>query len=389
MALEWAGTTRHNHIWLIALLPLGGWLVAFLYKKWGKSVAGGNNLLIEEVQKPNKIIHILMAPLVLVGTIITHLFGGSAGREGTAVQMGGSIADQLSYLIKPTQWERKLLLSSGIAAGFAGVFGTPIAGCVFALEVIFIGKINYKAILPVLLSAFFASYVCDLWPITHTVYEVAVIPSFSLSVLGWIIGSAIVFGLVARVFNVGLFRLGYLLKSKLKNTLIHPIIGGVVVAGLGYLLGTRYLGLGVDVIVESFAFQQGFEAFLIKLLLTVITLASGFKGGEVTPLFFIGATLGSALSVFVPLDVSFLAALGFVGVFAGATNAPIACALMGAELFGIEIMPYVLVSCFVAYFFSGHSGIYASQIVGISKNPFSSGSKGKTLQSLMHSRFKL
>jgi len=264
--LKWAGKCRNENIWIISLLPLAGFLVALSYKYLGKEVQKGNNQLIEEVQQPKKIIPFIMAPLVLVGTVITHLFGGSAGREGTAVQMGGSIADQLSRYVKFTQWERKVLIMCGISAGFASVFGTPMAGAIFALEIIFIRKIKYDAIIPVLMSAFIANYVCDLWPITHTHYQIASVPSFNFQNVSLVILASVLFGLVSVGFSVGMNLLSSVFKKHIKNMLFRPVIGGVIVASLGYLLGYKYLGLGVPTIVESFTKQQGGEVFAIKLI---------------------------------------------------------------------------------------------------------------------------
>ena len=324
-----------------------------------------------------------MAPLVLIGTVVTHLFGGSAGREGTAVQMGGSIADQLSKYIKFSEFERKLLIMSGISAGFASVFGTPWAGAIFALEIVFIGKIKADAMLPTLLSALVASYVCDLWPITHTHYYITEVPVLGIESVGLVVFASVLFGLASIGFSSGMHFLSSVFKKYINNMLFRPVVGGVIVAGLGYLLGYEYLGLGVPTIVESFTEQQGGEVFIIKLVLTVITLSAGFKGGEVTPLFFVGATLGSALSLVLPLPVSLLAGIGFVAVFSGATNAPLACAIMGLELFGFDAAIFIFIACFVAFYISGNTGIYSSQIIGRKKHPLLKGDIGKRLSELM------
>ena len=383
--LKWAGEYRNDHIWLIILLPAAGFLIALSYKYAGRDVQKGNNLLIEEIQKPNKLLPIIMAPLVLIGTVVTHLFGGSAGREGTAVQMGGAIADQLSKYFKFSDFERKLLIMSGVSAGFASVFGTPWAGAIFALEVVFIGKIKSEAIIPTLLSAFVANFVCDLWPIEHTHYQITDVPILEIKSISLVVLASVLFGFAAIGFSTGMHWLSSVFKKYIKNMLYRPVLGGVIVAGLGYLLGYEYLGLGVSTIVESFASQQGAEVFIIKLILTVITLSAGFKGGEVTPLFFVGATLGSALSLVIPLPVSLLAGVGFVAVFSGATNAPLACAIMGLELFGFEAGVYIFIGCFVAFYISGNTGIYSSQIIGRKKHPFLKAGAAKRLSEVMFS----
>lgn len=383
LLLDWAKETRDANKWLLFLLPLGGFIVALAYKYLGEDVAKGNNLLIEEVQEPNKVVSFLMFPIVLLGTVITHVFGGSAGREGTAVQMGGSIADQLNFLKRFTKEDRQILLMCGMAAGFASLFGTPLAGTLFALEIILIGKVKHEGLVPVLFSALIANYVCDLWPIHHTHYDIGFVPEFNLETSGWVLLASIVFGFTSMLFSSGMYWLSHQFKKYISNSLFRPVVGGALVAGLIYLLGFKYAGLGIETIVESFTVKQSPEVFMLKLFLTVLTLSAGFKGGEVTPLFFIGAALGSALSLIIPLPVGLLAGVGFVAVFAGATNSPIACSLMGIELFGGEAVIFIVVACFVSYHFSGHTGIYTSQIIGRPKHNFLPDLKGVRLSDLM------
>lgn len=383
LLLEWAKETREDNKWLLFLLPIGGFVVAVVYFYWGKALAKGNNLLIEEVQNPTKTISFLMAPLVLVGTIVTHVFGGSAGREGTAIQMGAALADQLNFIKKFTKADRSILLMCGMAAGFSSLFGTPLAGAIFALEIIFIGRMRYDGLLPVFLSALLANYVCDLWPIHHTNYQIVEVPSFNIINSSWILLASILFGLTSMVFSSSMHWLSGQFKKQITNPLLRPIFGGVLVSVLIYFLGFKYAGLGITHIVEFFSIQQGIEVFALKLVLTVLTLSAGFKGGEVTPLFFIGAALGSALSLFIPLPVGLLAGVGFVAVFSGATNAPIACSIMGIELFGSDAAIFIVIACFGAYFFSGHTSIYTSQIIGSPKHNFLPNLKGKRVSEIM------
>jgi H+/Cl- antiporter ClcA len=383
LLLEWAKETRESNKWLLFLLPVGGFIVASGYFYWGKSLAKGNNLIIEEVQNPTKIISFLMAPLVLVGTIITHVLGGSAGREGTAIQMGTAIADQLNMIKKFTKTDRRILLMCGMAAGFSSLFGTPLAGAIFALEIIFIGRIRYDGLIPVLLSALVANFVCDLWPIHHVQYHIGKVPSFNVENSSWILLASILFGLTSMLFSHSMHWFSQLFKKQITNPIFRPLVGGVFVALLIYFFGFKYSGLGIPYIVEFFSIQQGLDVFSLKLLLTVLTLSAGFKGGEVTPLFFIGAALGSALSLFIPLPVGLLAGAGFVAVFSGATNAPIACSIMGIELFGGDSAYFIVIACFGAYFFSGHSSIYTSQIIGSPKHNFLPNLKGKRILEIM------
>ncbi len=368
ISLNWVTNFRESHTILIYFLPLAGVAIAAMYHYFGQDVVKGNNQLIEEIEDPKNTIPIKMALFVLLGTLITHLFGGSAGREGTAVQMGGSIADQLSKLVKFSKANRRILIATGISGGFASVFGTPLAGTVFALEVLVIGQLRYEALVPALLSALIANYVCDLIPMVHhTHYIIGGVPNFSVITFLVAILAGVAFGLASRGFSEGMHFTTHWL-NKLPHPLIKPLIGGsLIVAFFAITHDTRLLGLGVPTIVDAFSKPQEFWLFAAKIVLTVVTLSSGFKGGEVTPLFFIGATLGSTLSIFLPLPVGLLAGMGFVAVFAGAANTPIACILMGIELFGAQGGVYLAIAVIIAYLFSGHKGIYTSQKLGVEK----------------------
>jgi H+/Cl- antiporter ClcA len=363
-ALEWAAQYRGQHSWIIWLLPIGGLVIGLGYHYYGKEVVKGNNLLLQEYETPQKKIPLKMAPLVLIGTIITHLFGGSAGREGTAVQMGGAIADQFTELFKLDNSDRKTLIILGISAGFASVFGTPLAGALFALEVLYFSKIRYKSIVLTFLVAFIAYYTVELWEVKHTHYAIPIVPPFTLKILLWIIPISILFGLAAMLFSRSTHYWGSLFSKTIPYPPLRPFVGGIIFASAMYFIGTtKYLGLGVPIIVESFSNPSEYYDFLLKILFTGFTLGAGFKGGEVTPLFFIGATLGSALSIFVPLPLALLAGMGFVAVFSGATHTPVACTIMGMELFGMESGLFIGIACFIAYLASGSVGIYHSQII--------------------------
>lgn len=371
---------RESHLWIIAFLPLGGLAIGLMYHYWGASVARGNNYLIDEIHDSKDIIPFKMAPLVYIGTVITHLFGGSAGREGTAVQMGGAIADQFSRVFKFKPRDHKIMVIVGISAGFASVFGTPLAGAVFALEVIIVGRMRYEAILPSFLAAAFAHLACHMWGVHHTSYHIPIVPELNVVNILLVSVVGILFGLAAMLFSRFVKFWGTLAKNNIKYAPFRPLIGGIIIALAVWMLGTtKYIGLGVPTIVESFVIQQNWYDFLVKILFTTFTIGVGFKGGEVTPLFFIGATLGSALFGIIPLPMGLLAGLGFVAVFSGATNTPIACTLMGIELFGIESGVFIGIACVVAYLFSGHTGIYTSQIVGSPKHLIYGRKKGKQL----------
>lgn len=363
-SLNWVTNYRENNIWIISLLPLAGLTIGLIYFYLGKNVVKGNNLILEEYENPEKTIPLKMAPLVLITTLITHLFGGSAGREGTAVQMGGAIADQFTSIFKLNKEERKIILILGISAGFASVFGTPFTAAIFAIEILYFSAFSYKNLLPSFLVAFVAYYTVEFWEISHTHYHIPEIPNMSFINLFWIVITGILFGLTAMLFSRLTHFWNYLFAKNIKSPPLRPFIAGIVIAIAVLSMGlSQFIGLGIPTIVTSFEHPQTFYVFVLKILFTSFTLGSGFKGGEVTPLFFIGATLGSALSFFVPLPVALLAGMGFISVFAGATHTPIACTIMGMELFGIESGIYVGLASLVAYFCSGPVGIYQSQIV--------------------------
>jgi H+/Cl- antiporter ClcA len=364
VSLEWVTQFREHNNWIIWLLPMGGLAIGLLYSYYGKEVGKGNNLLLEEYENPQKTIPIKMAPLVLIGTLITHLFGGSAGREGTAVQMGGAIADQFKKIFKLNNSERKTLIILGISAGFASVFGTPLAGALFALEVLYFSKINLRSTILSFLVAYVSYFTVEFWQVRHTHYHIPIVPQMTIINLGWIIIIGALFGLTAMLFSRTTHFWGRLFSKTIKYAPLRPFVGGIILAIAIYIIGnTKYIGLGIATIVESFSNPNASYDFLLKILFTGFTLGAGFKGGEVTPLFFIGATLGSALSIYVPLPIALLAGMGFVAVFSGATHTPIACTIMGMELFGIESGVFIGIACVVAYFSSGSVGIYHSQIV--------------------------
>ncbi|MFM0210535.1 voltage-gated chloride channel family protein [Paraburkholderia sediminicola] len=369
-ALDRATDTRMDHPWLLWLLPFAGFLTGWVYHRVGKSVEGGNNLLIDEIHDPQKIVPKRMAPLVLVATVITHLFGGSAGREGTAVQMGGALADRVTQLFGLGREERRILLMGGIAAGFSSVFGTPLAGAIFGLEVLAIGRLRYDALFACLASSVMADVVCRLWGIHHTVYTVPFVPALTALGMGSAIVAGMAFGVVGMLFADSTHALSALIKRKVAYAPVRPLIGGAVVAILATIFNVpQFLGLGIPTIVQAFNGSLPVYDFAGKFGFTVVTLASGFKGGEVTPLFYIGATLGNALGHVLALPVPVLAGLGFVAVFAGAANTPIASTLMAIELFGPQIGVYAALACVVSYLFSGHTGIYRAQRVGHAKHP--------------------
>lgn len=384
VTLGMATSYREAHSRIILLLPLGGLTVAALYKYFGQEVKAGNNLLIDNIQKSGKTIQFKMAPFIYIGTIITHLFGGSAGREGTALQMAGAFADQLSKPLKLNSSDRQILLIAAIAAGFGAVFGTPLAGAVFALEFYLVGKIRYNAIFPAFITAIIADYTARAMGAPHSHFFSDPTLGLKPDFLIFSILSGILFGLTAAFFSKTLHFLTDFFAKNIKNELLRPVIGGSILVVIILIWGnTKYMGLGVPEIENSFLKVSDPQDFILKLLLTTLTISAGFKGGEVTPLFFIGATLGSALAAIFPLPVALLASMGFVAVFAGATNTPLACLIMGLELFGSQNGIYLATAVIVSYLFSGHTGIYLNQIIGEPKNRKLDHHKDKSLRELL------
>lgn len=404
-ALEWATATRWENPWLLYLLPIAGIFIVVVYHRLGGESDGGNNLIMDRIHEPGGGVPRRMAPLVLFGTVVTHLFGGSAGREGTAVQMGGSIASGLDRYLRLGPEGHRIFLTCGVASGFGAVFGTPITGAIFALEVLAIGRMRLQALLPALFAALMGDIVCHFWNAPHTYYQIATDiggggqgPIYALdAMLALKVAiAAVVFGLVAMLFSEACHTCHALFKKYIPIYWMRPVVAGVILVALTMFLGTRdYLGLGVETadgtgvsILNAFS-EDGAETFswFWKLLFTAITIGAGFKGGEVTPLFFVGATLGNTMAWILGAPVELFAAIGFIAVFAGATNTPLACTVMGVELFGAEYLHYFALGSFIAYISSGHSGIYLSQRVVVWKSGASvEGESSMTLRRLRKNR---
>jgi H+/Cl- antiporter ClcA/PII-like signaling protein len=392
--IRWSTDTSLGLPWLLYLLPVGGVGIGLLYHLFGKSIEGGNNLIMEQIHEPGGGVPSRMAPLVLIGTILTHLFGGSAGREGTAVQMGGSIASTVGRGLRFNRIDTRTLLMCGVAAGFGAVFGTPLTGALFAVEVLAIGLMDYQAIVPCLIASIAGDWMTSAWGIRHTHYHIGsfvhmnlvhAVPQLDWLLLGKVALAAVPFGLASVAFAELTHGLQRVFKRAVPWPIFRPALGALLVIGLAFAIGPDYLGIGVtadphypnQVSILS-CFHEGgatYWSWWWKILFTAITLSSGFKGGEVTPLFFVGAALGNTMARLLHAPVDLFAGLGFVGVFAGATNTPLTCTIMGVELFAAGqpelihsgFVVYLATACFLAYMLSGHSGIYLSQRIGTQK----------------------
>ncbi|MDP9035933.1 MAG: chloride channel protein [Myxococcota bacterium] len=361
--LERATAFRLENEAIVYALPLAGLLTGWIYERWGASIQGGNNLVIDTIHESSQQLPLRMAPMVLVGTVLTHLFGGSAGREGTAVQMGASLADAIAHRLRVRSEIRRHLLAAGMAGGFGSVFGTPIAGMLFGLEVVSVGRLEYGALVPALVASLVGDFVCRHLGIIHTAYPAAPSVALTPAVLGKLGLLGIAMGLATIAFVELTHRLKRWLEALVPRLPFRMFVGGVAVVVMWRTLGASdYLGLGVPTILRAFhdpTLPAG--GFAAKLVFTSVTLGSGFLGGEVTPLFFVGATLGSTLARLLALPLALGAGAGLAAVFGAAANTPIALSIMAVELLGASALPHVLIVCVLAYVLSGDRGIYPAQ----------------------------
>jgi H+/Cl- antiporter ClcA len=363
LLLEGATHLRETHRAIVYALPLAGIALGFVYERWGASIKGGSDLVIDTIHEHRVQIPLRMAPMVLVGTVLTHLFGGSAGREGTAVQMGASLADEIAHRLHLTKPMRRLLLVAGIAGGFGSVFGTPIAGAIFGLEVLAIGRMELRALFPALVASFVGDVVTRRLGVVHTPYpQLTHVPiTFPLLAELALIGVAMALATVAFVELT--HHLKAFLQKRIPRLPVRMFLGGCAVVAMWRLLGSDdYLGLGMPTIARAFHDPSlPWFAFAAKILFTAVTLSAGFLGGEVTPLFFVGATLGAVLARLLGLPLELGAGVGIAAVFGAAANAPIALSIMAVELLGWNVMPHVFVVTGIAFLLAGHRGIYAAQ----------------------------
>ena len=361
--LELVTTFRTGHELIVYTLPLAGFGIGWLYERYGQPIKGGNNLVIDRLHDGGAEIPLRMAPMVLVGTVLTHLFGGSAGREGTAVQMGASLADWVSHRARVSPAMRLQLLAAGAAGGFGSVFGTPIAGAIFALEFVVVGRLRYVALVPALVASLVGDLTTRALGVGHQHYPAA--PTVALTPL--LLGKWVLFGAAAAAATVAFIELMGFLKRQgekhVKTLARRMFVGGVAVVLLWKVVGTSdYLGLGVPVIVRAFEDPHlPVYVFALKLVFTAVTLAAGYLGGEVTPLFFVGAALGSVLARFLGVPIELGAGVGLAAVFAASSNAPLALSVMAVELLGVGVLPHVFVVCVVAFSLSGRRTIYSAQ----------------------------
>lgn len=363
MLIEIATDFRSEHNFIIWFLPVGGVVIVFLYHIFKLEKIGGTNYVINSIRKDGKV-PFTMAPGILTGTVLTHLLGGSAGREGAALQLGGSLGSSLGRIFKLDDKDMHVIVLCGMSAVFTALFGTPLTAVVFVMEVISVGVIYDSAIMPCVFSSVFTYYITLILNIHPVNYILNNIPAISPVSLVQSIALGVIFAVVSIFLCVSFSKGEALLEKVIRNDYIRAAAGGLAIALLTLLFGTDYNGSGMGIVNN--AILNGIarpEAFLLKLLFTVITLGCGFKGGEIVPTFFVGATLGCTIAPLIGMDPGFGAALGLVGVFCGATNAPIASMMLSIELFGVEGLPYFIIVCSASYMLSGYFSLYKSQII--------------------------
>ncbi len=368
LLIDWATGFRNDHSWLIFLLPVGGLAIVGFYHLLGVKEPGGTNRVLKSISS-NEELPLKMTPLITVSTAITHLLGGSAGREGAALQIGGSLGSSLARLIKADKKEVIILTMCGMSAAFSAMFGTPLTATIFAMEVVSIGILHYSAIVPCAVASLTAGFMAKLIGYVPENYPLVEFPDFT-----WLYGiKAVGLGLACAVISVVfifiLHKSEYYYKKFFKNPYIRTIVGGLLVMGITLLLGTRnFNGAGVPVIFEAIRGNAEWYTFLLKMILTALTLGACYKGGEIIPTIFVGAAFGCVFSPLIGIPAAVGAAMGVCGVFCGVTNCPIASIALSFELFGLGGLPFMLIVAAVSYRLSGYYGIYTGQKIMYSKD---------------------
>lgn len=364
-ALNFATTFRSAHPIIILGLPVGGLLIVALYHFMKNDL--GTNVVLAAIHKDEKIPG-RMAPMIFIATFLTHFFGASAGREGAALQLGGSISAQLGKLLRLNEKDKHIVIMCGMSAGFSAIFGTPMASAIFAMEVISIGIMHYSALVPCVFASLIASIFSKRLGVVSESFYVSIVPDFNVEHFIKMIFLSIFFGILSAAFCLMLREFARLFKKYFKNPFIRILVSSAIIIVLTIIFHTTdYMGAGMDIIEKSFHKTARPEAFLMKMVFTSLALGSGFKGGEIVPSFFIGATFGSLAGPLIGLPLSLSAACGMLGVFCGVTNCPMTSLLIGFELFDFQGMPYYLVAVSVSYMMSGYHGLYKEQKIIYSK----------------------
>jgi H+/Cl- antiporter ClcA len=366
-SMAYVTNMRAMHPWLIYFLPLGGLVIVGAYHLMHDEKDTGTNLVLSSIHSGDHL-PLRMAPLIFVSTLITHLFGGSAGREGAALQLGGSIGSGIGSLFKFDEKDKHIMIMCGMSAAFSALFGTPMAAAIFSMEVVSVGIMHYSALVPCVVASLIAHGIATHFGASAEVFFIEEIPAFGIETSVKITVLAILCALVSILFCVALHGSEHLYKKYLKNPFIRIFVGGCLIIILTLLVGNQdYNGTGINVIEKCFDGSVRSEAFLMKIIFTAITLGAGFKGGEIVPSFFTGAAFGCLFGNIVGFSPTLCAAIGMTSVFCGVTNCPITSLLISFELFGYDGMPYFLLAVSFSYMLSGYFGLYHSQKIMYSK----------------------
>lgn len=367
LSMDIVTSLRVHFSWLIFLLPFGGVLIVFLYKFLHNEHDTGTNLVISAIHS-GKDVPLRMVPLIFISTLATHLFGGSAGREGAALQFGGSIGNSLGKLFRFDEKDKHIMIMAGMSAAFSALFGTPMAAAIFSMEVISVGIMHYSALVPCVVSSLVASGIAFHFRALHEMFQLPNVPVFTLTSAVKLTSLSILCAFVSILFCIMLHKTELLYQKYIKSPYIRAFAGGCIIILLTLLVGNQnYNGTGLNVIEHCLKGSIGPEAFLLKILFTALTLGAGYKGGEIVPSFFIGASFGSLFGNVLGLSPSICAAIGMTSVFCGVTNCPITSLLISFELFGYDGMPFYLLAVSFSYMLSGYFGLYKSQKIVYSK----------------------
>jgi len=365
--LHYVTDFRNANPMIVLGLPFGGLLIVFLYHIAKRDDDQGTNSVLAAVRSEEKL-RFRTAPLIFVGSIITHLFGGSAGREGAALQMGGSVGNGIGKLFKLNEKDMHVAVMCGMSACFAALFGTPIAATFFAMEVVSVGIMYYAALVPCVFSSLIAVEIAKFFGIRGETFTIAVVPDFTATSVGKIVLVSILCAALSIFFCIAMHAASKYTKKWISNPYLRIFVFGIIIAIIQLLTKTTdYMGAGMDVIERTMHGEVNGEAVLFKLVLTAITLGVGFKGGEIVPSFFVGATFGCLLGHAFGVSPSMCAAVGMIAVFCGVTNSPVTSILLGFELFGMAGINFILIGVAVSYMLSGYYSLYNSQKIMYSK----------------------
>ncbi len=366
--VAYATEFRNGHPWILFALPFAGVLIVWMYQWERKQEHSSTNMVLDAIHAEREI-PLKTAPLIFISTILTHLFGGSAGREGAALQLGGSIGNFLGKILRIDENDRRVMIMAGMSAAFSALFGTPMAAAVFSMEVVSVGIMHYAALVPCVVASYIAYGVACHFGLTGERFELGSIPAFNIPNAGKILVLGFCCAAVSILFCVVLHKTEEFFAEKFKNIFLRPLVSGMLIIVLTLLLGTSdYLGTGMQVVERAVVDQQVIWcAFLLKIVFTAITLSGGFKGGEIVPTFFVGATFGCLMGQILHLSPSLAAACGMAAVFCGVTNSPISSLLISLEMFGFEGAPFYFLAIAISYMQSGYYGLYRSQKIMYSK----------------------